>query len=112
MCGVLVSRPGTESMSAVVEAQSPNHWTTREFPKPPVLLTDQQESGFLMTSLLRFDNLLGWLIELRKILVFIALSYNKGYDNSQMKRSGRVLSAGASVSTKLGCATLSPWRCV
>ena len=99
-------------MSAVVEAQSPNHWTTREFPKPPVLLTDHQESGFLMTRLLRFDNLLGWLIELRKILVFIGLSYNKGYDDSQMKRSGRVLSAGASVSTKLGCATLSPWRCV
>ena len=99
-------------MSAAVEAQSSNHWTTREFPKPPVRLTDQQESGFLTTCLLSFDNLLEWLIELREILVFIGLSYNKGYDNSQMKRSGRVLSAGASVSTKLGCATLSPWRCV
>ena len=42
-------------MSAAVEAQSSNHWTTREFPKPPVRLTDQQESGFLTTCLLSFD---------------------------------------------------------
>ena len=29
-CGISVPRPGTEPMSLAVEAQSPNHWTTRE----------------------------------------------------------------------------------
>ena len=34
-CGILVPRPGIEPgspVSTAVEAQSPNHWTTREFP--------------------------------------------------------------------------------
>ena len=31
-CGILVPRPGIEPPA--VEAQSPNHWTTREFPSP------------------------------------------------------------------------------
>ena len=31
-CGVLVSRPGIESVPPAMEARSPNHWTAREFP--------------------------------------------------------------------------------
>ena len=31
-CGILVSRPGTEPVPPAVEAQRPNHWTTRDFP--------------------------------------------------------------------------------
>ena len=30
--GILVPQPGIETTSPVVEAQSPNHWTTREVP--------------------------------------------------------------------------------
>ena len=29
-CGILVPQPGAEPMSPTVEAQSHNHWTTRE----------------------------------------------------------------------------------
>ena len=32
-CGILVPQPGTKSRPPAVEAQSPNHWTTREFPR-------------------------------------------------------------------------------
>ena len=32
LVGFLVPRPGTESGSMTVRAQSPNHWTAREFP--------------------------------------------------------------------------------
>ena len=31
-CGILVPRPGIKPVPSAVEAQSPNHWTTREFP--------------------------------------------------------------------------------
>ena len=31
-CGILVSRPGIEPVPPAVEAWSPNHWTTKEFP--------------------------------------------------------------------------------
>ena len=30
--GILVPHPGIEPMPPVLEAQSPNHWTTREVP--------------------------------------------------------------------------------
>ena len=75
-------------MTPAVAAQSPNHWTTREFLRPPVLLTDHQDIGLSHDPVLSLDNLLGWLIELREILTFIGLLYNKGYDTSQMKRYG------------------------
>ena len=32
-CGILVPRPGIEPGLSAVKARSPNHWTTREFPK-------------------------------------------------------------------------------
>ena len=32
-CGILVPRPGIEPVLPAVEAQSPNHWTTREVPE-------------------------------------------------------------------------------
>ena len=32
-CGILVSQPGIEPGPLAVKAQSPNHWTAREFPK-------------------------------------------------------------------------------
>ena len=31
-CEILVLRPGIEPVPLAVEAQSPNHWTAREFP--------------------------------------------------------------------------------
>ena len=31
-CGILVPWPGMETGSSAVKAQSPNHWTSREFP--------------------------------------------------------------------------------
>ena len=31
-CGIFVPQPGIESVPPAVEAWSPNHWTTREFP--------------------------------------------------------------------------------
>ena len=30
---LLISRPGIKPKPPAVEAQSPNHWTTREFPQ-------------------------------------------------------------------------------
>ena len=36
-CRILVPRPGMESGPPAVEARSPNHWTTREFPFGPFL---------------------------------------------------------------------------
>ena len=32
-CGILVPPPGIEPGPSVVKAQSPNHWTAREFPR-------------------------------------------------------------------------------
>ena len=32
-CGILVPGPGIEPVSPAVEAQTPNHWTAREFPQ-------------------------------------------------------------------------------
>ena len=31
-CGILVPRPGIEPLPPAMEAQTLNHWTTREFP--------------------------------------------------------------------------------
>ena len=44
-CGILVPWPGIESRPLAVGAQSPNHWTTREFP-----LTDFKKLCTLATS--------------------------------------------------------------
>ena len=33
-CGILVLQPGMEPAPPAVEARSPNHWTTREVPRP------------------------------------------------------------------------------
>ena len=32
-CGILVLQPGIEPVPPAVEMQSPNHWTTGEFPE-------------------------------------------------------------------------------
>ena len=39
-CGslLIVPRPGFEPVSLAVEAQSPNHWTARKFPKAIVVI--------------------------------------------------------------------------
>ena len=37
--GILVPRPGIKPMSPALEAQSPNHWTTREVPVNPSCLS-------------------------------------------------------------------------
>ena len=33
-CGIFVPQPAIESRSSAPRAQSPNHWSTREFPEP------------------------------------------------------------------------------
>ena len=35
--GILVPQPGIEPRPLAVTAQIPTHWTTREFPLPPLL---------------------------------------------------------------------------
>ena len=40
-CGIFVPRPGIEPIALAVNAQSPNHWTTREFPKATTLILVQ-----------------------------------------------------------------------
>ena len=35
-CGILVHWPGIKHVSLAVEVQTPNHWTTREFPSNPL----------------------------------------------------------------------------
>ena len=32
VCGILIPQPGFKHMPPIVEGQSPNHWTTNEFP--------------------------------------------------------------------------------
>ena len=44
-CGILVPRPGMEPMPPAVEAQSPNHWTTREF---PLFITFQRKTSYML----------------------------------------------------------------
>ena len=41
-CGILVPRPGIELGPSAVKTQSPNHWTSREFPWTPI--SDSKES--------------------------------------------------------------------
>lgn len=36
LCGILVLQPRVEPLPPAVEAQSPNRWTTREFPEIPL----------------------------------------------------------------------------
>ena len=42
-CGILVPQPGIEPRPSAVKAQSPNHWTAREF--PTAILTDDARWG-------------------------------------------------------------------
>ena len=37
-CGILVLQPGIKPGPSAVRAPCPNHWTSREFPKPAFLL--------------------------------------------------------------------------
>ena len=37
-CGILVLQAGIEPVPPAVEAQSPNHWIAREFPRKHVLI--------------------------------------------------------------------------
>ena len=42
-CGILVSPPGIEPGPSAVRAQSPNHWTAREFPMDGFILDFSRE---------------------------------------------------------------------
>ena len=42
-CGILVPRPRIEPGPLSVRVQSPNHWTTSEFPKNSVLINGEEE---------------------------------------------------------------------
>ena len=46
-CGILVPPPGTKHRPSAVRVQSPNHWTTREFPKLIFLFSFSLCSGTL-----------------------------------------------------------------
>ena len=60
-CGIIVPWPGIEPVQPAVEAQSPNHWTTREF--PPIF-------QFLIRILLRQYQwkwkITDWIIKMKK----------------------------------------------
>ena len=49
-CWILVPWPGSEPMPPAVEAQSPNHWTAREFPERLTLEQDKKEGSFSQHS--------------------------------------------------------------
>lgn len=74
--------------------------------------TQSQSWGFLpISTLLSFNNLPGWLIELRKIryllLQFVIIDMNKQLDEKAHKAVFRgILNAGASVPMELGRTTL------
>ena len=44
--GVLVPQPGIKPVPPAVEAQSPNHWTTREVPLIIILVVINLKNGF------------------------------------------------------------------
>ena len=44
-CGILVPRPGIKLRSFAVKAQSPNHWTAREFPGSKDSTCDAGDQG-------------------------------------------------------------------
>ena len=43
-CGILALLPGIKLKGSAVRAQSPNHWTTREFPKIYIPLKEKNKS--------------------------------------------------------------------
>ena len=53
-CEILVPQPGIKSRSSAVRAQSPNHWTTREFPHN-ILLLDSWFRGENWEGLVALD---------------------------------------------------------
>ena len=60
-CGILASRAGIEPAPPELEARSLNHWTTREAPRPSLVLIVvkiQQQSLWLQHSSLRFSFIL------------------------------------------------------
>ena len=69
-CGILVSRPGIKLMPPAVEAQSPNHWTTREV--PPVFWNSGYDMNFSTDLLLAYFGLLGCVGLLLRFWVFIS----------------------------------------
>ena len=49
-CGALVPRPGIEPVPPAVEAQSPNHWTTREFLEAWLLIEQMDKTLVLVRT--------------------------------------------------------------
>ena len=54
-CRLLVPIPGTEAEPLAVKVQSPNHWTTREFPSIFILktlqITNEEKIKYLLINL-------------------------------------------------------------
>ena len=46
--GILAPKPGIEPVPLAVGVQSPNHWTTREFPMPGYFLLDERHCEFYL----------------------------------------------------------------
>ena len=44
-CGILVPQPGIKPRRSAMRAQSPNHWTTGEFPHNIFLLDTSKSEG-------------------------------------------------------------------
>ena len=44
-CGILVPGPGIEPVPPTVEAQSLNHWTTREVPYPHFIVEEKSKNS-------------------------------------------------------------------
>ena len=53
-CGILVPQPGTEPELLAVKAQSPNHWTAREFPllQAEILYSNDNGGYYLSNAVL------------------------------------------------------------
>ena len=50
-CGILVPQPGIEPGPLAVKAQSPNHWTSKEFPGPTPLSLPLQATHHMATAM-------------------------------------------------------------
>ena len=73
-CRILVLWPGTRPRSSAVKVQSPNHWTTREFPL--FMLTTRREmeiSKELRREILANSYILSWWKSYR---IFLHMNHN------------------------------------
>ena len=75
--GISVPQPGLEPMPPAVEAWSPNHWTTREFPDISSFLMKEFKALILSTTLVvphAFDTLFSFSFSSKYFLISSVIS--------------------------------------